>query len=374
MASPAVLIVRVLTGPRTGSEVALPGSGRASIGHEYWHDVVVRDASTRGCAVEIEATDGVARLTVLDGTALLLGSTLRTGDTAVLPTYVPLSLGDIAFAYGEAGSPRWDDAAAIVAQKGPAAVVEPGEAPAPGPGLLDSARDSLGARLGQAFSWRAVLGLILLAVVALGTGPAIDALQLGGTPAERTQSALLAAGYGNVRVKDSNDGNIVVGGYVPTEADRQRVQSMIDAKGLRATMAIETGDETSRSASDVARMNGVETRSRPLGSGIIELTTPPIDPDARAKLEAMVRRDVPSLRRIVFREDEALGAPDEVKTVADATKRVSSVVGGDPGYILTVDGARYFPGAILPSGHRLVAIAEQTVVLERNGHQVKLKF
>jgi type III secretion protein D len=76
----------------------------------------------------------------------------------------------------------------------------------------------------------------------------------------------------------------------------------------------------------------------------------------------------------VFRVDPAMTGMTEIKTISDATKRVSSVVAGDPAYIITVDGARYFPGAIMPSGHRLVAIQEQTVVLERNGHQIRIKF
>jgi type III secretion protein D len=63
-----------------------------------------------------------------------------------------------------------------------------------------------------------------------------------------------------------------------------------------------------------------------------------------------------------------------VRTVADATKKVSTVVAGDPAYIQTADGARYFAGAMMPSGHRLVAIEGQIVRLEKNGHEVKLSF
>ena len=379
MSGPETRIVRVLNGARAGAEAAVPASGRASIGYEYWHDVVIRDPSAKGCAVEIDVADdgSVARLTMLDGTAVLLGAALRGGDTAKLPAYVPISIGDVAFAFGVAGSERWTEATLIAAE-----APEPGQAESAAPsdpeslaaGWRASLRDSRAGRLGQAFRWRVVAGIALVVLLLIGTGPAIDALQLGGSPAERTQRALAAAGYGNVTVKDGADDMVLVGGYVPTEADRQRVQAMIEAKSLRATLAVETGDEMARSAADVARMTGVEARARALRAGIIELTTAPVDDAGRARISAAVRRDVPSVRRLVFREDAAMGAPDEVKTIADATKRVASVVAGDPAYIVTVDGARYFPGALLPSGHRLVAIQEQTVVLERNGHQLLIKF
>ena len=372
------LVVRVLNGTRAGSEAALPASGRASIGYEYWHDVVVRDASAKGCAVEIETgDDGVARLTVLDGSALLLGSTLRSGDQAVLPAYVPVAIGDVAFAYGNPGSARWTDATSIVDSTRPNPSEE-GEPVLAANSLADgwraSLRDSSGGRLGRALNPRAIIGIVLAILIVIAAGPAIDALHIGGTAAERTQRALIASGYSTVTVKDGPDDTILVGGYVPTDNDRQRVQSLIEAKALRATMSVETGDELARSTADVARMNGVEARTRALRSGVVELTTAPMDADGRKRIEGFIRRDVPGLKQLVFAEDQGMSAPDEVKTLQDATKRVASVVGGDPAYIVTVDGARYFPGAILPSGHRLVAIAEQTVVLERNGHQVKLKF
>ena len=370
-------VVRVLNGSRAGAEAVLPDNGRASIGYEYWHDVVIRDGSAKGCAVEIEIADtGVARLTVLDGSAVLLGSILRAGDGAVLPAYVPAVLGDIAFAWGAPGAERWNDATSIALSQDQSAASD--EAP-PSPATLadgwrESLRDSGASRLGRAFNWRLIAAVVALLVIGLGAGPAIDALQIGGSPAERTQRALTAAGYGAVTVKDNGDDAVVVSGYVPTDNDRQRVQSMIEAKSLRATLSVETGDELVRSVADVARMNGIEARARAIRAGLVELTIAPLDAPGRERLEAALRRDIPGLRRLMIREDPTMAPLDEVKTIADATKRVSSVVAGDPAYIVTADGARYFPGAILPSGHRLVAIQEQTVVLERNGHQLQIKF
>jgi len=58
----------------------------------------------------------------------------------------------------------------------------------------------------------------------------------------------------------------------------------------------------------------------------------------------------------------------------DPGKRVASVVPGDPAYIVTVDGARYFVGALLPSGHRITEVAAQKVTLERDGQQTTLNF
>ena len=335
---------------------------------------MVRDDSTRGCAVEIDVgSDDVARLSILDGEAVLLGSTLRAGDTAVLPPYVPVALGEVAFAFGVADSARWADATAIAVTAAPAAL---GDAAADDavevPTLWQSWREG---RFGRALRPTVLLGIIAAVIVAFVAGPAIDALQLGGTPAERTARALTAAGFRNVTVAQGPDDALVIAGYVATEADRQRVQSLVDGKGFRATVAIGTGEELARSAVDVARVNGVESRARTLGAGVVELSTMPLDDAGRARIDQIVRRDVPGLRRLILRDDATLApAGEDIKTISDATKRVSTVVAGDPAYIVTADGARYFAGAIMPSGHRLIAIEEQTVVLERNGRRILLKF
>ena len=50
------------------------------------------------------------------------------------------------------------------------------------------------------------------------------------------------------------------------------------------------------------------------------------------------------------------------------------MVGGDPGFIQTVDGARYFPGAMMPSGHRLVAIQGNVAIFEKGGRETRVAF
>jgi type III secretion protein D len=58
----------------------------------------------------------------------------------------------------------------------------------------------------------------------------------------------------------------------------------------------------------------------------------------------------------------------------DPGKRIASLVQGDPAYVVTADGARYFVGSMLPSGHRITAVDTQSVTLERDGRQSTLNF
>ena len=55
-------------------------------------------------------------------------------------------------------------------------------------------------------------------------------------------------------------------------------------------------------------------------------------------------------------------------------KRVVSVVGGEDGYVQTRDGSRYFVGAVLPDGHTVTAIEEQSVTVQKDGRITNLTF
>jgi type III secretion protein D len=91
------------------------------------------------------------------------------------------------------------------------------------------------------------------------------------------------------------------------------------------------------------------------------------------EVRSTARRDVPGLTALDVHNTvpSAQGRP---VIVDDPGKRVASIVQGDPPYIVTVDGTRYFEGALLPSGHRIAGIAEKQVLLEFNGVRTPLIF
>ena len=64
--------------------------------------------------------------------------------------------------------------------------------------------------------------------------------------------------------------------------------------------------------------------------------------------------------------------------VDDPGKRVAAIVSGNPPevppYLVTADGTRYFEGALLPTGHRIAAIGQHEVLLEKDGARTPLVF
>lgn len=367
-------VLRVLNGRLAGTERELPATGTVSIGHQFWQDVVIRDPATKGIAVDLAIqADGRAQITILEGEATLLGSTLGAGDAGILPPYVPFTIGGVALAWGGPASERWSDATGL-AEVIPALPDAPPSARDHAVAAIGRAREGVGGIITpqRITMVAAVAAFILLASIAM---PVVDALGLRGDPATRVQSALSRAGVNGLRVQgDTTSGAVTVSGVVRNEPERAKATDVLRNAGVPGTLAVQTSADLARAATEVARIHGMPAIARPIARTAIELRTTPLDPDQEQKLVQAVRTDVPALTRVALRDNLPPVETTPIRTVADATKKVSTVVGGDPAYIQTVDGARYFAGAMLPSGHRLVGIRGNTVFLEKNGRETRLTF
>jgi type III secretion protein D len=129
-----------------------------------------------------------------------------------------------------------------------------------------------------------------------------------------------------------------------------------------------------RDVTDVFRVNGVAVQAHVTGPGLVVAEAAERDPERLARAVEVVRRDVRGLDKLAV-ENRARPLPPPAPPVPDDPgKRIASLVPGDPGYLVTADGSRYFIGAVLPSGHRVTAIAQQRVTLERDGQSQTLNF
>jgi type III secretion protein D len=252
--------------------------------------------------------------------------------------------------------------------------------PPPPPNAQDQARVMLGRGTEAARSfftgWRlvALAGAILLLVGITMGSTAIDAFGLRPSEPVRVARALDGAGLPDLQVTADPTGGVFVTGIVGNQAARARAQETLTSTGIPGIVDVRTTQELASASADVARLRGLEVTARPKGRTGVELHTTPLSPDARDALVQAIRSDVSGVGQVAIVDDLAPVDNAPVRTVADATKRVSTVIAGDPAYIRTVDGARYFPGAILPSGHRLAGIKDQTVVLEKNGRETRITF
>jgi len=371
----SVRVLRVLNGRLAGTEKQLPDAGTLSIGHQFWQDVVIRDPATKGVAVDLMlGAENSAQLTVLSGEARLLGSTLVEGGTALLPPYVPFTIGGVALAWGEQGSDRWSEASGLATSL-PAPLTAPPTAREQANAVLGRVRTEVSATVTS--RWLLAAGaLAVVALLVVFAVPIIDALGLRPPPARRVEASLADAGLKGLAAVPASDGSdgVVVRGVVRNAAEREKATRALRDSWVPGSVDVRTSAELAQAAVEAARLRGVPAVGRPIGRTAVLLRTEPMEDDRAQRLQQAIRADVRDLTMVTLRDD--LPVPEEapLKTVADATKKVSTVVSGDPSYIQTVDGARYFAGAMMPSGHRLVGIQGNVVVFERGGRETRLTF
>lgn len=128
------------------------------------------------------------------------------------------------------------------------------------------------------------------------------------------------------------------------------------------------------SAVEVFRLYGIAAQAAWSPEGELVLQTQERDAAKLQAAAAAAKRDIarlPALR--LDNRPPTLAAAAPVPAPDDPAKRLVAVVdNADSPYFITADGSRYFSGALLPSGHRVVQIAERAVIVERDGQRTRL--
>lgn len=378
---PPSLVLRVLAGRARGAEAPLTLSAGVVIGHDLDCDLVLRDASTKGVKLRLTPATPSAEVEVLAGEIQLLGHTLAAPAHAMLPTYLPLVIGDNALAVGAPESPRWTEAERLLGAASQQADNddENGGAEASG-GLMG---------LDALAGWRSILTrasaalrrtphaasiLVFGGALACVTFAAANApWDMGKPDSGRVHDVLSQNGFSRLAVKSgAADGKLVIGGVLPRESDKERLLQIVDARELPARIEVVTGEGLAKSVEDVFTANGLPAAARPHGiAGVrVEVSGPA---DRVANVERIARADVRGLRALLI--ERRPGEDKAGKLFEDGPgKRVVAVVAGEAGFVATADGARYFRGSVLPTGDRIVEVASQSVTVEKDGQTTQLMF
>lgn len=374
LAPATVWELRVLAGRTTGASATLERDRWTSIGHAFDNDVVLRDPGARGVRLRLRPREGSAELDLVSGEVDLLGQRLTGPATAILPAYVPLTLGEAALALGEAAGARWPEAERLLRAGRPDLASEPpaeGDEAARLPAwrVISPAVRQL-PKLAPALP---VVGgaLVAMIVVALGWAGVSAWLNRAPTP-ERASELLAADGFKGLQVRSGADG-LVIDGVLPRGPDLRRLQEDVQRRRWTAAIRVRTNDTLVQNVSDTLRTNGVDAEVHAIGPGLLVATTQiSLDPARLETLRAKIVHETPGLRQLVI--NGASGGDVGLLVAGDPNKRVVSVVGGEDGFVKTSDGSRYFLGAVLPDGHTVTAIDGQTVTIQKDGRSTTLTF
>ncbi|MFA6118029.1 MAG: hypothetical protein WC729_28850 [Sphingomonas sp.] len=368
MAGGAVL--RVLSGRLKGAEHRLHGGKFVRVGHGFDHDIVLRDPSTRGLSIELHLGDDVATVRVVAGEAQLFGRPVGPGEETALPAFIPMMLGGFAVAVGEPTSERWEET-----QRLSSMLAVPGEACNERAALSERVatrfypmRDALS--LDRRWPIYTLLAAMLLLVVAL-TGPATRWIgqQLHSSASDR--AVLAAAGFGDLALTEGSSGT-VIHGIVKDDTELARLRLLVSDRIGSAIVDVDTMQALAASATDLLRAQGVDGEAKPRRGHSLLVTAEFLPADRQKELEGLIKRDVPGVTQVAFAPDAGRGDRDLQYFFSGSEYGLATFVDGNPGYITTVDGTRWFAGALVPTGHKIITIGNGRVSFERDGQVEEL--
>jgi type III secretion protein D len=350
------LELRVLEGPQAQAHAPLPCdegvtlvAGPAGDGADIW----LRDDAGAPARVRVVAGAAQAAIEVMEGQVTLDGRALDAGAQAAWGPHAPLTIGRSVVAYGLAGDAAWTpDGAPVAAPK----------AAAPRRRGAEIWLTAVGACIAVASA-----GALMLAHVA--AAPRTDT-----AVAPTLEETLRGSEFSSLELARDAAGSMRLAGRLATQAQRSRLDAWLALHDAAPKVDVQVDETLARDVTDVFRVNGVAVQARVTGPGLVVAEAAERDPDRLARAVEVVRRDVRGLDKLAV-ENRATPLPPPATPLSDdPNKRIASLVPGNPGYLVTADGSRYFIGAVLPSGHRVIAIAQQRVTLERDGRSQTLNF
>jgi type III secretion protein D len=366
------LELRVLEGPQAGARAPLAGTCVLAVaddgcGGDDEADLLLHGAGAVTTRVRIAAAGGHALLEVLEGTVELAGQALEPGRVTPWPQRAPLRLGDTLVAFGPAGQADWDAAADAEAEAGAGSPAGPARVPA-----------AAAKRPSRRAAWLLPLGLLAtlggLAALTLALVHGAGRPAQAAVPPPSLAEALQGGEFAALNVAHDGAGRPEIRGRLATLAQRARLDAWLAARQLTPAVQVQVDEGLQRDVTDTFRVNGVAVQARVTGPGTVAVEASETDVPRLERAQEVVRRDVRGLTQLAVVNNAKPLPPPMPPVPDDPGKRIASLVPGDPAYLVTADGSRYFVGAMLPTGHRITRIDGQRVTLERAGETSDLNF
>ncbi|RRD58210.1 hypothetical protein EII20_03025 [Comamonadaceae bacterium OH2545_COT-014] len=373
--------LRVLDGSQRGATFPMRPGVPLCIGQDWSSDVVLRGEDHAAARLALLPDESALELEVGCGRSEVEDVRVDAGQKMNVGLYVPFTLGDARLAVGRVGASQWG----TLFGEAPVQDDPQSEEAASSAASVSAALPATTAAVASEAStrntgWvkRLLLGGATLMTISAGALTLAWAMEHGslsaGQQMEQMRQTLRHLGYSSLAV-ERLDGQLTITGYLDTQAQRAQLeQALAGTRFSHVRVKPWINEQVAQGVAEVYRLNGVAAQVKTTGPGIVQAQTRESNTEALERAQAVARRDVPGLHKLVALND-APPAPSKTPAVAaDPGKRVAAIVPGDPAYVVTADGTRYFPGAVLPTGHRIQAILPNLVQLEREGQMSELTF
>jgi type III secretion system YscD/HrpQ family protein len=354
-ATATTLVLRFVRGLHAGAERRCAEHEVILIGSGTDCDLILSDAGVapHHCLVSVIGPNFSIR--PLDATVQIRSRTIGQGDAVVFDAFTPVCIGEAAFALGDASSERWPRLAAPNVGGTTATRMPENDSPR---------RRRRYAAAGIAFGLAGAVALAL-ASTSLRAPPPPDA-SVQRTALEQT---LHETGLGEVRISEDGRGGFLLRGQAPDAARVDSLKRNLASRGIAADVDLRSGADIAQDVHEILRLSDIDADSAYRGPGEVEIKGHFGDSKSlNAALASRAIKDIDGLGKVsVLNLDRPR---EEPRKKPGNEKAIVSAVGGKDPYVITADGSRYFAGAELPCGGRLVSVDDGQLMVDNGSGAV----
>jgi type III secretion protein D len=354
----------VLTGQQTGARRILDNNTTFTISGNMETDVVFRDPTISNERINLITKDNDVFIQVLSGDIEIQGNSVKSGEILKVQEYTKIKIGETTFSYGRQVDARWRDILDCVAK-------------------LELSSKSSKKFISLILDHKTYYSIALLTAFLLTLftyftyvkNSKVEILRLSDK--DTIQDVLHKNGFGSLSVKESDSGRITLSGFLMTNREKSEVEKIIDELNIPIQIDLSTGDHLAAEVRELYRVNGVYVDVKVLKYGKVIITSKHKNRKQLERLESIALSEIPSLIELDTEYLDVENKPEKLESEQifnKQDKRIVMVVNGSPPYIMTYDKSKYYIGALLPSGHKIISIYSSNVVLEREGKTTTLQF
>jgi type III secretion system YscD/HrpQ family protein len=386
--------LRVLSGLHAGASIELVNNSWLVVGSGTNCDVILNEESITQQHFLIGYQAGKVSVRVLDGVVCVNHRQLSSNETQLIQDYETVQVGSIHVAFGLDDAAKWAEVGNRLTILKPEEFSEnPEETESLSSNYAEKSHRKNEKPQADKTHWfkifgRAAVVSVLVVGVSVaswhGISLAKNALENKTTLAE----TISRMGLKELKVVKSMGGNDLLTGVVPTEEKRAELIQSLAKAGISPASDIVTGEHLASAVQNEFRQHGFNVKANYTFDGTVAIDGMAPTP-ALTALEAPILKAIKGVKKVVFVQEAAApvavafaepvpALPQTVsKTVVDPKndlKRITAVVGGEVGYIVTADGSRYSVGALMPDGTEIEKISDATVTFNRQGKSIVVDF
>jgi type III secretion system YscD/HrpQ family protein len=339
--------LRVVSGTHEGAARTLRRNDLVVIGTADDCDVILADVGVapRHCVIGVRENE--LRISALDVSTRLGTGIVRAGSSAELVAGVPLHIGEAELIVDVAALSEHADGAAAP----PASSRATPRARAP----------LIGVVLGALAS-----GLVLTTALSHNGAREENAEDARLRIAELVEGLRATPRFAELTLATTSDERPLITGFVPDASARAELLTL--APGASVQVAV--GDDLAMSVRKALRAYGINSETRYLGGGDVEVLISHVDEDA-AKQTIGLETKRGNLRALanatIVLVDEPRTETAAPRTQTDEKEIVRLVDGADP-HVRTRDGSTYGLGATLPDGGMLLDVDADRIAVMYGEH------